>query len=142
MNSRKSVLCAILAASMLSGPLAFAQGDSPYMNRGPNDQGQRGDDRDRRGNDARTDDAKATGAMPMATTDATNDARAVNAALAPTMATTVAIGCHTSTAPASTSSKTGAVTTSAHHRAATTGCSLVATTCWSRLPPASSCSCC
>lgn len=58
MNSKKSVLCAILAASMLSGPLAFAQGDSPYMNRGRNDQGQRGDDRDRRGNDARTDDRK------------------------------------------------------------------------------------
>jgi len=56
----KSVLCAILAASMFSGPLAFAQGDSPYMNRGRNDQGQgqgqRGDDRDRRGQDARPSD--------------------------------------------------------------------------------------
>ncbi len=54
----KSVLCAILAASMFSGPLALAQGDTPYSNRGRSDQGQgqRGDDRDRRGNDARPSD--------------------------------------------------------------------------------------
>ncbi len=45
----KKVLCAVLAASLLTGPLAFAQGDS----RGPiaerNDQSQRSNERDRRG---------------------------------------------------------------------------------------------
>lgn len=43
----KSVLCAILAASMLSGPLAFAQGDAPFDNRNRSDRGHREDMRDR-----------------------------------------------------------------------------------------------
>jgi Ni/Co efflux regulator RcnB len=49
----KPVLCAIMAASLLTGPLAIAQGDSPGANRGRNEQGQRADERDRRGNDGR-----------------------------------------------------------------------------------------
>lgn len=44
---RKSILCAILAASMLSGPLAFAQGDAPFDNRNRSDRGHREDMRDR-----------------------------------------------------------------------------------------------
>ncbi len=50
---KTAIVCAILAASMLTGPLAFAQGDSRFGDRGRNDQGQRSDERERRGNDAR-----------------------------------------------------------------------------------------
>lgn len=50
---KNAVVCAILAMSMVAGPLAIAQGDSrPPFGEG-NDRGQRNNDRDRRGNDAR-----------------------------------------------------------------------------------------
>jgi Ni/Co efflux regulator RcnB len=53
-NMKKSAIaCALLAASMLAGPFAVAQGDSPFGNRERNDQGQRGNQPDRRPNDAR-----------------------------------------------------------------------------------------
>ncbi len=48
---KSAIVCALLAASMLTGQLAIAQGNSG--NRGRNDSGQRDDARDRRGNDAR-----------------------------------------------------------------------------------------
>lgn len=43
----KAVLCTVLAASLLVGPFAMAQGDSQYPNKNYN-QNQRGNDRDRR----------------------------------------------------------------------------------------------
>lgn len=55
MRSR-TILPAVLAASLLCGPLSFAQGDSPYRDPGRNgDQGQRYDNRGRRDNESRTD---------------------------------------------------------------------------------------
>jgi Ni/Co efflux regulator RcnB len=47
-----AIVCAVLAASMLAGPITFAQGD--YRPGGRNDQGQRNDERDRRGSDVRS----------------------------------------------------------------------------------------
>lgn len=44
----KAALCTVLAASLLAGQFAIAQGDAPNANRGRYDQGQRGNDRDRR----------------------------------------------------------------------------------------------
>lgn len=50
---KNAVVCAILAMSMVTGPLAIAQGDSrPAYGEG-NDRGQRNADRDRRGDAAR-----------------------------------------------------------------------------------------
>ena len=45
--NNKAVLCTVLAASLLTGPFAMAQGDSQYPNKNYN-QNQRGNDRDRR----------------------------------------------------------------------------------------------
>jgi Ni/Co efflux regulator RcnB len=50
---KTAVVCAILGASLLSGPFAIAQGDSRFGDRGRNDQGQRSNERDRRDVDAR-----------------------------------------------------------------------------------------
>jgi Ni/Co efflux regulator RcnB len=50
---KTTALSTLLAASMLIGQVAIAQGNSPQGNRGRNDQGQRSDERDRRGNDTR-----------------------------------------------------------------------------------------
>ena len=44
----KAALCTVLAASLLAGQFALAQGDAPNANRGRYDQGQRNYDRDRR----------------------------------------------------------------------------------------------
>lgn len=44
----KTVLCAILAASFLTAPVAMAQGDAPGANRNRYEQNQRSNDRDRR----------------------------------------------------------------------------------------------
>lgn len=45
----KTVLCAILAASFLTAPVAVAQGDSPGANRNRYEQNQRSNERDRGG---------------------------------------------------------------------------------------------
>jgi Ni/Co efflux regulator RcnB len=50
------VVSAILAASMLTGSMAIAQGGAPYNNRARTDQGQREDPRDRADNNQRPSD--------------------------------------------------------------------------------------
>lgn len=47
---KTALVCAILAASMLTGPLAIAQGDAPFNNGVRTDQGRRDDMRDRGNN--------------------------------------------------------------------------------------------
>jgi Ni/Co efflux regulator RcnB len=60
--NRKTAISAVIALTMATGQLAFAQGNSNRNQRGGNDEAQRGENNDRRGNEVRQPERRVAAA--------------------------------------------------------------------------------